>query len=336
MPRLLGILYPAEQRVLWSGKNDIGVAENQPDEADPQAFLRRLHDWWRKNHQTERKTYEARVYPHGFHPRQLAELDVATQREGWFTFFALAIFRTLGRTQDGAHRNFVAQAKRAGWWQEMAAAKLPSDPDPWLRNLEDFARPEAWRIDYPQWRRALVDLYVLARWLPDYVDAYRNLPKVILNEDAVSLNDIWRLSASPVWQRRGLEGAPLTQSLGLGANWLIREGLRANLWQDNDKDRLAPYGWAASGRVRKLCRDQIDLDLGETGAMDHSREVFKTVKFHLDTDADFLGDLDLPMQIISSASHELKLQQISVRRGLVKIRSDAVDNDLMDHDDDEV
>jgi hypothetical protein len=336
MPRLLGILYPAEQRVLWSGKNDIGVAENQPDEADPQAFLRRLHDWWRKNHQTERKTYEARVYPHGFHPRQLAELDVATQREGWFTFFALAIFRTLGRTQDGAHRNFVAQAKRAGWWQEMAAAKLPSDPDPWLRNLEDFARPEAWRIDYPQWRRALVDLYVLARWLPDYVDAYRNLPKVILNEDAVSLNDIWRLSASPVWQRRGLEGAPLTQSLGLGANWLIREGLRANLWQDNDKDRLAPYGWAASGRVRKLCRDQIDLDLGETSAMDHSREVFKTVKIHLGTDADFLGDLDLPMQIISSASHELKLQQISVRRGLVKIRSDDVDNDLMDHDDDEV
>jgi len=335
LPRLLGILYPAEQRLLWSGVMQLEVDEDEYQPTDPQAFLRGLHDWWRENHETERKTYEVRIYPHGFHPRELAVQDVETQREDWFTFFALAIFRTLGRTQDGAHRNFVAKAKQAGWWQEMATAKLPADPGPWLRNLEDFARPDAWRIDYPQWRRALADLYVLARWLPDYVDAYLNLPKVLRNEGTVSLNDIWRLSASPVWQRRGLEGAPLTQSLGLGANWLIREGLRAGLWGEDEKRRLAPYGWAASQRVRKLCRDQINLDLGETGNMDHSRELYDTVKTHLGPDADFLGDLDLPMQIISDAAHEGQLLILSARHDFVEGDYDDEDDNLMEVDYDE-
>ena len=179
------------------------------------------------------------------------------------------------------------------------------------------------------------DLYVLARWLPDYVDAYLNLPKVLRNEDAVSLNDIWRLSASPVWQRRGLEGAPLTQSLGLGANWLIREGLRAGLWGEDENRRLAPYGWAASRRVRKLCRAQIDLDLGETGNMDHSRELYDTVKTHLGPDADFLGDLDLPMQIISDAAHEGQLLMLSARHDFVEGDYDDLDDNLMEVDYDE-
>lgn len=335
LPRLLGILYPAEQSVLWSGAIQIGVHDDEYQPIDPQAFLRRLHDWWRENHEKERKTYEARVYPHGFHPRQLAVQEVETQREGWFTFFALAIFRTLGRTHDGAHRNFIVRARQAGWWQEMATAALPGDLDPWVRSLEDFARPDAWRIDYPQWRRALVDLYVLARWLPDYVDAYKNLPKVLRNEEAISLKEIWRLSASPVWQRRGLEGAPLTQSLGLGANWLIREGLRAGLWSEEDKCLLAPYGWAASHRVRKLCHAQIDLDLGHIGDMDHSREIHETVKGHLGPDAGFLGDLDLPMQIISDGAHEGQLLMLSARHSFVESDTDDLEDHLMEMDDDE-
>ena len=335
LPRLLGILYPAEQRLLWSGEIQSRVHEDEHQPPDPQAFLRRLHDWWQDSHQKERMAYEARVYPHGFHPRDLAAQDVATQREGWFTFFALAIFRTLGRTPDGAHRNFIARARQAGWWQKMATAKLPADPGPWLRNLEDFASADAWRIEYPQWRRALADLYVLARWLPDYVDAYLSLPKVLPPKDPVSLKDVWRLSASPIWQRRGLEGAPLTQSLGLGANWLIREGLRAGLWRDDDRRRLAPYGWAASRRVRKLCCGELDLNLGEAGDMDQSREIYDTVKAHLGLDADFLGDLDLPMQLISDARHEGQLLMLSARHGFVGSDYGDMDDDLMVMDYDE-
>ncbi|MGX9991939.1 sacsin N-terminal ATP-binding-like domain-containing protein [Rhizobium sp. Z1P35] len=329
LPRLLGILYPAEQRLLWSGVVQPALYEEKEKEANPQGFLRRLHDWWNKNHQEERKAYEATIYPSEFHPRQLAAQEADEQREGWFTFFALAIFRTLGRTQDGAHRNFIIRARQAGWWQEMARAKLPANPGPWLRNLEDFASPNVWKIEYPQWRRALADLYVLARWLPDYVDAYRNLPKVLRQRGAISLRDVWRVSASEIWQPRGLEGAPLTQSLGLGANWLIREGMRAELWGDRDRRLLIPYGWAASGRVRNLCRNHIGYDLGEPGDMELSRELHDVITSHLGQDADFLGDLDLPMQIVSDTRREAVLLMLAGSGG----RSDThFEDELMEPD----
>lgn len=330
LPRLLGILYPVEQRQLWSGITvQPSLYEEEEDETDPQGFLRRLHDWWKKSHHEERKAYEATTYPPGFHPRQLATQEADEQREGWFTFFALAIFRTLGRTHDGAHRNFITKARQAGWWQEMARAELPANPGPWLRNLEDFARPDVWKIDYPQWRRAQADLYALARWLPEYVEAYCNLPKVLRQREAISLKDVWRLSASEIWQRRGLEGAPLTQSLGLGANWLIREGMRAELWGDDERRLLVPYGWAASSRVRNLCRNHIGYDLGEPGDMELSRELHDLVESHLGHDADFLGDLDLPMQIISDARREAVLLMIAGPGG----RSDThYEDELMEPD----
>ncbi len=328
LPRLLGILYPVEQRLLWSGVVQRALYEQ--DEADPQGFLRRLHDWWKKNQRDERKAYEATTYPPEFHPRKLATQEADEQREGWFTFFALAIFRTLGRTHDGAHRNFITKARQAGWWQEMAQAELPANPKPWLRNLEDFARSDVWKIDYPQWRRAQADLYVLARWLPDYVDAYRNLPKILRQKEAISLKDVWRLSASELWQRRGLEGAPLTQSLGLGANWLIREGMRAGLWSDAERRLLIPYGWAASSRVRNLCRNYIGHDLGEPGDMELSRKLYEVVESHLGPDAEFLGDLDLPMQLVSGIRREAVLHML-VGQSWQSLSED----DLMEHEFDE-
>jgi hypothetical protein len=335
LPELLGVLYPIEQRLLWSGGVLPAVHGDEQRPFDSQTFLRRLHDWWQENHQKERMAYEAGVYPHGFHPRDLAAQEVATRREDWFTFFALAIFRTLGRTTDGAHRNFITRARQTGWWQEMAAAKLPDESGPWLLRLEDFARADAWRIDYPQWRRALADLYVLARWLPDYVDAYRNLPKVLKAQEVISLKEVWKLSASPIWQRRGLEGAPLTQSLGLGANWLIREGLRAGLWNEDERHHLYPYGWAASDRVRRLFRSELDLDLGEAGDMDQTREIYGTVKDHLGADAGFFGDLDLPMQIISDGRHEQQLLMLSARHGFFGSDYGLLDDGLMETDYDE-
>lgn len=335
MPKLLGLLYPEEQRLRWS--EDFGtlvpIDMNQPfdlDVADAERFLKRLHGWWERDHKAERNRYEQTAYPEGFHPRSLIGKDAEAEREAWFIFFALAIFRTLGRSHDGAHRNFIAAARSAGWWQEMALASLPANPEPWLRRLEDFARPEAWRIDYPQWRRALADLYVLARWLPDYVDAYRNLPAIIRQRGPIALSDSWRLSASPIWQRRGLEGAPLSQSLGLGANWMIREGLRAGVWPDQDASLMVSHGWAASGRLRRVFRAHLGQDLGETANMDLSLKVFEIVKESLGPLATFMGDLDMPLQIVADGSHAEVLNEI-VGYAATSDASDDGDYDAMEY-----
>ena len=180
----------------------------------------------------------------------------------------------------------------------MAEARLPKNPEPWLEQLEAFASQQQWRIIFPQWRRELADLYVLARWLPDYVDAFRSLPALVRKYERVQLSRVWQLSASDYWQGRGLEGAPLTQSLGLGANWMIREGLRAGIWLDKDRDLMFPYGWATSRKLRRLFDTCLGHNLGDSGKMDLSPGVYKHIETYLAKRSSFGGDLDLPLQLV--------------------------------------
>lgn len=298
--RLMTTLYPNLACGIGSGRLFFNMPSDvKPDEelVDPAAELACIRDWWRRDHAEQRAEYDGRIWPDGFRPRQLRDREAVDDRVGWFAFFALGIFRTLGWNNEGAHKSFVEAAMRRGWWEEMATTRLPADPQPWLDRLEEFACSDAWRIDFPQWRRTMADLYALARWLPDYAEAFRQLPAVLARDGRLALSDAWRLSASPVWQRRGLEGAPLAQSLGLGANWMIREAIRHGFWTGEDAARMHPYAWAATAKVRRLFAERLGHSLGERGSMDMSPDVHRFVVDYLGPDADFLGDLDLPLQL---------------------------------------
>ncbi|MCW2275300.1 hypothetical protein GJ654_12505 [Rhodoblastus acidophilus] len=311
---LLGRLYPEEQRQRWSvgfeHDTDQEEVRSLDGRIDPTTFFERLYDWWEGAASKERAKSDRDAYPEGFHPGRLPEQSGDDGRVGWFTFFALGIFRTIGRSDDRQHRNFIAAAARDGWWGEMASAQLPDSPKTWVQRLEDFARADAWRIDFPQWRRALVDLYVVARWLPEYVDAVLTLPAIVRQQGPIALSDAWRLSASPLWQRRGLEGAPLTQSLGLGANWLVREAARLGIWTGEDAAAMHPYGWASTARVRALFADNLGIDLGPEANMDLSPDIYAQVEANIGDRASFLGDLDLPLQIIAQGRREDLLQAL--------------------------
>ncbi|EDM70661.1 hypothetical protein RAZWK3B_14728 [Roseobacter sp. AzwK-3b] len=314
LPRLLGLLYPDEQRKRWAWDFVAEPFGSETDETqvhiDPSEFLEAVHSWWKKEHKEERQRANSSAYPEFFSPETLRDTSAEDNREEWFTFFALGIFRTIGRTFDSQHRSFIAAAHRDGWWKEMASAQLPSDPQPWVRQLEDMAHANAWKIDFPQWRRSLSDLYVLARWLPDYVDAFKTLPGVIRQGGHVALSEAWRLSSSPIWQRRGLEGAPLSQSLGLGANWMIREAVRHCIWTDENAIAMHPYGWASTARVRRLFNQYLDESIGENGQMDLSPRIYALIQEHLGDEAGFFGDLDLPLQILADERRSDKLQKI--------------------------
>ena len=303
------ILYPSLARRIGGGDWSL-IPEIETATANPGEELARIRDWWEKEHLRRRQDYQSRIWPNGFRPGSLRDREAADDRVGWFTFFALGIFRTLGWNNEGAHTSFVEAAIRAGWWEDMATAELPDDPEPWLRRLEDFASPDAWKIEFPQWRRTMADLYALARWLPDYADAFQLLPRVVEREGQVALSDIWRLSYAPIWQRRGLEGAPLTQSLGLGANWMIREAIRHGLWPEDEAARMHPYAWAATARLRRLFAERLGHPLGERGDMNLSPRIHDFVVKHLGSDAALLGDLDLPLQLWDSdfhaSSHEIE------------------------------
>ena len=88
-----------------------GEPPEEQSEADPQAILNAIYDWWSVEGATQRDAYAIRVYPTFFSPSQLRE---TADRAAWFTMFSLACFQSFGRTQDGQHWVFIEHAWERG------------------------------------------------------------------------------------------------------------------------------------------------------------------------------------------------------------------------------
>ena len=73
-------------------------------------------------------------------------------------------------------------------------------------------------------------LYTIARWLDEYIEMFRKLPRIIEDQGTISLNELLRPSYSPVVMPLGLDAAPLLRSIGIGYNWMIREMLRFRVY----------------------------------------------------------------------------------------------------------
>lgn len=279
--------------------------EEQP-KADPQVILNCIYDWWSAEGAAQRDAYATRVYPTFFSPSQLRETG---DRAAWFTMFALACFQSFGRTQDGQHRVFIEHGWREGWWLELAESQPPGDVQSWLDRLEGWSAPEEFDQGFLPWRRTFVDLYTVARWLDQYVEVVRKLPRIVEERGPISLNDVLRPSYSQVIMPLGLDAAPLSRSLGIGMNWMIREMLRQGVYELRDEGLMAPYCWAPSQRVRELL-NALGADVGVWADKEASRAIYEFVCEHVGVDrAHFNGDFDLPLQLITRDTHRAALDQ---------------------------
>jgi hypothetical protein len=277
-----------------------------PPPPEPETVLAAIHAWWSAERADLRASYSLRAYPEFFSPPQLRGSD---HRTAWFTMFSLACFQSFGRAQDGQHRTFIKQGWRDEWWDEIAKSRPPRDVQSWLDRLEKWSAAEQFDQEYMPWRRAFVDLYTIARWLEEYIELFRKLPRIIEDRGAVSLNNLLRPSYSPDVMRLGLDAAPLVRSIGIGANWMIRELLRFGVYDSRDDGLIAPYCWAASQRVRTLL-NVLGADIGDRADKDASRMIHEFVTSHIGGDrARFDGDFDLPLQLITREAHRADLVQ---------------------------
>lgn len=268
--------------------------------ADPQSVLSNIYDWWLAEGATERDEYTKSVYPTFFLPSELCE---GSNRTAWFTMFALACFQSFGRTQDVQHRSFIERGWNEGWWRELADSRPPNDIQSWLDRLEGWSAPEHFDQNFLPWRRTFVDLYTVARWLDEYIELLIKLPRIAQDRGPISLNDILRPSYSPMIMPLGLDAAPLSRSLGIGMNWMIREMLRQGVYGQHDCKSLAPYCWAPSQRVRELL-NAIGADVGVWADKEASRAIHEFIVEHIGDDrARFNGDFDLPLQLITREIH---------------------------------
>ncbi|RYY08905.1 MAG: hypothetical protein EON55_19455 [Alphaproteobacteria bacterium] len=244
---------------------------------------------------TEVPRYVDSLYPEDFDFDPLRANDATA----WFTMFALAVFHTLGRTQEEQAQAFIRRAEADGWWSDLADLATSADQQAWIDRLEEWSDPSAGEQFFISWRRCLVDLYAIARFLPEFIRIVRSLPAIIRAEGDVSLRGLARPSQSAIIAAMGINAATIDKSMGMGFNWLIRELVRNGVYPAADRHLMHRYCWSASRRVRRLLRC-ADLRIGPPGDMDLSGEEFDEIVASIGLpDALFGGDLDLPLQLIA-------------------------------------
>jgi hypothetical protein len=180
-------------------------------------------------------------------------------------------------------------------------SRPPEDFQVWLTRLNSWSTSTLPDITHWRWRRALLDLYAIARWLPEYTRIIELLPRVLERDRSVRLSDVFTPSFSPTWQQAGIDAAPLVRTLGIGVNWLLRECIRLGIYQDGAARLVASYGWATTRRLRELVIRRLGAQLEDRPSMDAIALVSQFIKARVpDKHRECLEqDLDLPLQLIT-------------------------------------
>ena len=204
-------------------------------------------------------------------------------------------FQNIGRVSDAQNRTFIDKAYNDDWWEALA---LTQGNEVAVNLLDMWSDPERPDHAYRPWRNTLVDLYSIARGLDAYSAVMRRLPQIIREKGRVSLRQLLHPAQSAVHMGLGTVAAPIDSPVGFGINWMIRELIRDGFYRDY-AEVLAPYCWSARARVRRLL-DHLGANLGNDADMDASTRVWDFMRKHLgEEQADFGGDFDLPLHLIT-------------------------------------
>ncbi len=274
-----------------------------------QAF-QQIAEWWIANGHKLRLRYDREVYPEGFSLDRLHDDD----DEAWFTMLGLATFQTLGRIKPEQSQSFVKGGLGQGWWSELAKVRHEDDLKPFIERLRAWSEP--WQVNplFGQWRRCLVDLCMVARFLDEYRRLFRSLPRILAREGDVSLRVLLLPQHSDIAGKMGIVAAPLAPSLGIGANWLVRELTRHGVYGSEHAAHVVPYGWSTAARVRRLFGK-----LGRNGlehGIDAGRTLHAIAAGWIGEDAAmFGGDGDLALHVITTKRHRATLDAILVDAG---------------------
>lgn len=276
---------------------------------EPATALEAIAVWWDERGPTLAEKYDDATYPEGFHPSRalLRGDDERAADEAWFTMLALASFQTLGRIQPEQSRAFLMRSIREGWWRNLATVHEDDDLTPFHAPLDRWSAPED-DEQFMLWRRCLIDLCRIARFLPDYRKLFLKLPTVIRREGPLRLGNYLVPLESAAAAKLQVTAPSIIRSLGMGANWLVRELSRHHVYTVDEAAAVASHAWGTVARIRRL--------IGRLGhhavpGIDGGRDLHLWVAGLIGEDrARFGGAMDLPLHIITTAEYSHSLDEI--------------------------
>lgn len=175
--------------------------------------------------------------------------------------------------------------------------------------LDQYIDQQVDQQEYEQWMMRFPIIYKLSRHLDDYAELLIGLDRHRKRFDLAAVLQPW---ADPDQQGGGIGAAALPRTLGIGANFVVRELIRLEVI---DSLHLREHAFVPYRRVRRLMAEMGSTAAESTEPRHRLSPIISAfVHEHLDTEkASFCGDFDIPLRIVA---HNWKLQEELLGRPL--------------------
>jgi len=245
-------------------------------------------------------------------------------RDGWMTLLFLASMHTVGRTQDVQHRDAIKGFKNKGSWSVFIQENPQEIPKLWMKVLDDYLQGQFYGSQYEAWMMRFVTIYRFARWMEEYADSWMSIKQ---QPERFSLEDVLNTATSVVHAGGGISAPILSRTLGIGANFMLRELVRNGALNNAAAIISSEHCFVPHLRVRQLL-NKLEMQLDEDSAdINQSKEIYDFISNHLGKDkGTFDFCFDIPFQIIS---RDLQLQQQLFSNTLIESNFVPIDG-LMD------
>lgn len=257
---------------------------------DPGTVLRRIAAAWRL--EAGRSRYEAQVYAGELPPKcSLENLGTdLTARKEWMRLLMTGSLHTMGISQPSEYGNFVGLCRQRGWLDVFADPRIT--PDRWLNVLDDFLDPAVRYMKYHRAMQRFICFYQAARHLRDYAYCFDDMNR---EGDFGTLSQVLRPRENSRHSGGGSDAPPLTQALGIGACFVVRELVCGGFVRNPAAHR---YCYVPVRRIVRLligmgCAELKDSTLER---WELSAVIYEFLCKHLGPQgATFGGDFDLPL-----------------------------------------
>ena len=209
-----------------------------------EATLKNIYEWWQEQSDGYLEKYNNRTYPE---PEEIDNLAV-DDRSAWMTVLLVGAFHTFGRAKPEHHRNFLLLCRRKGWWDTFIKDNPQEIPERWMMVLEQYIDDQEGESKFEYWMRLFPVIYKFARELEDYIELFYELEK---QGDDINVDQTLTSKTFSQLQGGGIAAAPIVQTLGMGVPFVLRELMRAGVFEEN-QENIAPFCFVPLGRVRNL------------------------------------------------------------------------------------
>jgi hypothetical protein len=275
---------------------------------DPGAVLHRIVDWWATNRAELTAEYERWVYPEHRPPEVMSDGDgIETDpeiRRGWMTLLLTGAMQTIGHAGAEQNRGFLQLCGNRGWLDTFSQPELR--PEAWMGIMHEFLDQQAQDMPFFHWMGQFVSIYQLAHWLAQYVRGFLAMNRLRPGEP-FDLTMVTQPRTSPLFQGgTGFDAPPISRTLGIGANFVLRELVRLNLL-DRQDDRLWKFCYVPTLRVRRLVAAITGKEslLADTSGRpwERSEDIYRVLHDFIGDEANFGFAFDIPFIMLSDSRY---------------------------------